>query len=180
MEEKLIGNKGYVMKKEKLTKINTIINKIGVSGGYLNKKDLRELINNAKEDIKNAEYLIEECSKIIKNLNDTNRKTYIDDAYFIRGLIYEITQNYKLAIKDFTVAVNMYSDANGALFERGKVYFLTKEYEHALNDLNRVIDRDSNSNGDYYYYRGLTYKALGDNAQATKDLQQALQMAKNK
>lgn len=168
------------MQKDILSNLNQILENLEYNGGYLYKNDLETLTGIAEKDTQNAKFIIEKCTKIIQRLKKAGKTVYIDDAYYIRGLMYEIIKDYKNAIADFTCAVDMYEDADGALFERGKVYYTLQNYEQALEDLNLVIERDSNSNGDYYYYRGLTHKALGNNEHAAKDLQIALKMAENK
>lgn len=168
------------MQKDILSNLKQILKNLEYNGGYLYEYNLKNLTGIAEKDTQNAKFIIEECTKIIQRLKKAERTVYVDDAYYIRGLMYEIIEDYKNAISDFTRAVDMYEDADGALFERGKVYYTLQNYKQALEDLNLVIERDSNSNGDYYYYRGLTHKALGNNEQATKDLQIALKMAENK
>lgn len=158
-------------------RVRQAFNELKQYGGFVDSESIITLLDWCKLSLQNSKYAIDFCSDLIVKLKVNYKTLYIDDVYYVRGLIYEVIQNYHKALQDFTTSVNLYNDAYGALFERGKIYYLLKEYNKALSDLNLVIKRDK-SNGDYYYYRGLTYKALGQNEQAAKDLQKALKMAK--
>lgn len=146
-------------------------------GGFIASESVIILLDWCKLSIKNSKYAIDFCSDLITKLKTNYNTLFIDDVYYVRGLIYEVMQDYERAIQDFSVSISLFKDANGALFERGKIYYLLQEYDKSLKDLNLVIKRDK-SNGDYYYYRGLTFKALGNSEEAANDLKKALKIAK--
>ena len=155
--------------------VQLALNMLSQTGGNIKSDYIDNLIDWAEKSVDNANYVISYCTNLISTVR---KRTFIDDIYFIRGLMYEVLENYRSAISDFSVAVNTFSDANGALFERGKVYYIIGDLKQALNDLNLVIARAPRENGDYYYYRGLVYRAMGNEINAQSDLQRALKMAK--
>lgn len=158
--------------------VKEAFNELKQHGGFIASNRVITLLNWCKLSTKNSKYAIDFCSDLITNLRENYNTLFIDDVYYVRGLIYEVMQDYESAIQDFSVSVRLFKDANGALFERGKVYYLLQEYDKALKDLNLVIKRDKSNNGDYYYYRGLTFKALGNSEKSASDLKKALRIAK--
>lgn len=154
--------------------IEEILRDIAECGGYIEAKTINSIVDWSSKNRENINYIIEICNK---RLNKKYKFSYTTaDLYYIRGLMYELKEEYEQAINDFNKSLRFYFN-NAAIFERGKTYYLMQNYQSALNDFNEVINLGKNENGDYYYYRGLTYKELGDNTKATKDLQKALKMA---
>jgi len=90
-------------------------------------------------------------------------------CYAVRGHIYLLQKNYKLALADFyQVTLFDPADFSGFLGQAKCRYFL-KDYDNALKDLNRAIILEP-FGGDVYLWRSKVKKALGDVVGAETDL----------
>jgi tetratricopeptide (TPR) repeat protein len=122
---------------------------------------------------------IVECSKEIKaNPNESS-------LYNMRGLAYGKNNQHKLAIQDFTKAIQIatkngeyYSRIAGAYSNRGHAFQKAGQYDLAVKDFTKAVEIDSSS---FYAYlgRGFVYILMGKYNNAEKDLNDALQIDPN-
>lgn len=92
-------------------------------------------------------------------------------AYYNRGLVYmQFGQNsrYRLALEDFTWAIEQESFDPVLYNLRGKAHFALSEYEEALDDYNRAIQLNP-SDAASYQGRARTYQKLGNDGAAAED-----------
>ncbi|MBI5031756.1 MAG: tetratricopeptide repeat protein [Chloroflexi bacterium] len=61
---------------------------------------------------------------------------------------------------------------------RGVLYLDEKDFDRALADLNKALQLSPNYDR-AFYYRGLTYKSIGDSAKAIADFKQAASLTKD-
>lgn len=95
------------------------------------------------------------------------------NTYYRRGLIYHNMQNYKLAIKDFTQALQLNNDSSFALYARALTYKQEGEFDKASNDLNAAI-RLKPDFVDAYNLRGAVYEDQGNIENALADYNNAV------
>jgi tetratricopeptide (TPR) repeat protein len=93
-------------------------------------------------------------------------------GYGNRGVAYVEKKEFAKAVSDFSKAIQL--DPRQPTFYEGmgEVCFKMHQYPRAIEYLNRAIKMD-NMMGDAYYYRGVSYKALAKQTEATHDLEQA-------
>lgn len=98
-------------------------------------------------------------------------------AYYNRGLAYLLAgenSRYRLAVEDFTWAVEQ-EPSDPVLYNfRGKAYFKLFEFESALADYDRAIELNP---GDpiSYHGRGQVYNRRGEYNKAIRDFNEAIQ-----
>jgi len=71
------------------------------------------------------------CSKAIE------ADTSLTNAYFLRGYVNYLLENYKDAISDFTTAVNQKPDYFDAIYYRGKARQANGDFIGAMRDYNQ-------------------------------------------
>ncbi len=101
------------------------------------------------------------------------------EAYFARGLSYNMMQNYEAAVTDFSMAEKLgYSEAK--LYSlRSFAYSMTDRNELALKDLNKAITLDPESYAGNYYNRAMLYNTLRKPDSAVADLNKYLTVAQD-
>jgi len=115
-----------------------------------------------------------------KSLLDLTKAIEIDpnfvDALSNRALVYMQQNKYQEAINDFSRILSFQPNA-GIYGSRGVCYGRLGQPEQALQDHNRAIQLDPNE-GTFYRNRSVTYRSLGNEAQANQDLQKAQSLGK--
>ncbi|WP_158844079.1 tetratricopeptide repeat protein [Algibacter sp. L1A34] len=100
------------------------------------------------------------------------KEPYYAKAYGLRALSFENLENYKQALKDYTVAVLMDPSAD-TYYNRGVFLLSINYYKKAKNDFSTTIRLNKN-NGFAYFYRGTSYLLLGKYKNAITDFEMAL------
>lgn len=87
-------------------------------------------------------------------------------------------EDYELAIKNFTDALNYNPDSDFAFSRRGECYRVLGQFDKAIENLNEAIRR--NPKNDFAYAsRGVTYWEKGKNDLVMKDLNEAIRLNPN-
>ncbi len=73
-----------------------------------------------------------------------------------RGNSYSKNKEYDLAVKDYSKAIELDSEASDVYSNRGLTYSLKEEYELAFKDINKAIELNP-SKSEFYVNRGLVY-----------------------
>ena len=134
----------------------------------MEKVDAYHLLNEAIDNFKKEEYdqarnLIDEALTIDPD---------IPELHYWRGKIESLDLNQekmKIAISEYTEALDKKPDYVDALIERGKLYLLEKDYEKARQDLEKALELDP-SRKDVYQYLGELELALGNKEKALEYL----------
>ena len=101
-------------------------------------------------------------------------------AYYSRGNLYSYytdssPETLKLALQDYTKAIQFSPGTSDYLVQRGIVYFKLNMFENTLQDLNAAEKLDP-ANQDIYSYRSSTYINLGQYDRAQADLEKYLSL----
>ena len=96
------------------------------------------------------------------------------DAYYNRGITYQITGSYQRAIEDFTKAISFRDGYLDAYYHRGLAYFDNGEYYKSLEDAGYLIQHEGKEQG--YFLEGLCHEALGNNGEALDAFSNALKI----
>ncbi|MEI3649055.1 MAG: tetratricopeptide repeat protein [Dolichospermum lemmermannii FEM_B0920] len=151
-------------------------------GLYSKLKDYKQAISDLTETIrrdpKNAPYTVGgfRYSEFKDNKNILIAYTTImSTTYADRGGTYYDLKEYKLAINDYTQAIQL-NPKNAEYYAiRGGIYSVLKEYKQAIDDYTQAIKID-HKKAIYYDFRGLAYLQLKDYKQAIADYTQAIQL----
>lgn len=96
------------------------------------------------------------------------------DAYYNRGITYQITGSYQEAIDDFTKAISFREGYADAYYQRGLAYFDNGEYYKSLEDAGYLTQLEEQERG--YFLEGLCHEALGNNQEALDAFSNALEV----
>ena len=99
-------------------------------------------------------------------------------AIFNRALLRMETADNDRAIQDFSRVLESTPDDYRALYNRALLYAETRNYDKAIDDINTVIAGNPEM-PEALYFRSDIYRRQGKMAQAEKDYNRALAMAKN-
>jgi tetratricopeptide (TPR) repeat protein len=116
---------------------------------------------------------IEGCTALEKSGKFRGRDLAI--VLYNRGLSYENTEKYTLAMSDFSQAIGLDPNYADAFDDRGNVYLKTGENERALADYNRAMALKPNT-ALYFNNRGYTYYKMSDLDRALADLNRAISL----
>ena len=100
------------------------------------------------------------------------------DAYFIKGLYYNYTNDPKKAIIDLDSCLNLDYTYMYAYREKAIAFYNLTEYDEALKVLKRAVTVQNNFD-EGYYWMGKCYEKLGKNDDAIRSYQNALLYDKN-
>jgi len=92
--------------------------------------------------------------------------------YLLGQIAARLENNYRNAIRHYNIALKSDPDNKKYLSARAKAFYTLRDYQASINDYTKVIIMDQ-TNGDAYYYRGLSFDALGEKESAIKDMQMA-------
>jgi tetratricopeptide (TPR) repeat protein len=115
--------------------------------------------------------------ELIRSCNDVlARDKPSATLYELRGLARENLGDYRAAIDDQTLAINLQPSSAPLLARRGARYLATKAPQLALRDFEDAIRLDD-SDPDAYVGRGLALVELGRHREAVSDAAKALNMS---
>jgi tetratricopeptide (TPR) repeat protein len=114
---------------------------------------------------------IEGCTALVQPGNLHGRDLAI--VLYNRGLSYENTKQFNLALADLSQAVSLDPNYAEAFDERANVYLKTGNYDRAMPDYNRAIALQPNK-ARYYSNRGYTNYKKGDIDRSLADLNRAI------
>jgi tetratricopeptide (TPR) repeat protein len=103
-------------------------------------------------------------------------------AYYKRGVGYYSSENYSLALQDFTKSIEIRSNFFNSMVYRGLIYSATDRPSLAVAEYTRAIQIIGvNDAKAYLSYnnRGAAYEALGNYTQAAADYRKSLQLNPN-
>jgi tetratricopeptide (TPR) repeat protein len=100
------------------------------------------------------------------------------DPFFIKGIYFSNTAQYKKAIVQFDSCINRDWKFTDAYLEKGIVLFKQKQYQPALQSFRMTI-KVSETYADGYFWIGRCYEATGMNQEAILYYQQALALDKD-
>ena len=96
------------------------------------------------------------------------------EDYNRHGADYYLKQQYKLAIADFTKAIELNPSFSGAFHNRGLAFRDEGQYASAILDFNRAIELSPDRIA--YFNRGLAYSAIGLYDLSIADLSKAIEL----
>ena len=97
-------------------------------------------------------------------------------AYNNRGCLYNKTAQYQRAIEDFDRALDLAPSYAEAYLNRANTYTRLGDYQRAIASYNAAARCESTPQ-QVYLSRGLVYALAGQDKQACRDLQQALDVS---
>lgn len=98
---------------------------------------------------------------------------YYDDAYFIKGLYFNFTQNFPRAIQSLDSALALDFNYMYAYREKAIALYQIGKYQEALKVLDRALTFQ-NSYDEGYYWMGRVYEKLDKKQKAIESYQNAL------
>ena len=97
------------------------------------------------------------------------------EAYNNRGVVYDASGEYDLAIADYDKAIELRPDFAVAYFNRGSDYILKSENDLAIADFDKAIELELDY-AEAYVYRGLAYRRKGEYDLAIADYDRAIEL----
>jgi tetratricopeptide (TPR) repeat protein len=94
------------------------------------------------------------------------------EAYYNRGLAYQLKKEYDKAIADYTKAIEINPNDAEAYNNRGLAYGSKKEYDKAIADYTKAIEINPKY-AEAYYNRGLAYFLKKEYDKAWEDVYKA-------
>jgi tetratricopeptide (TPR) repeat protein len=116
----------------------------------------------AKSRQRNFSEAIEQYSKAIK------KDSMMWNAFLKRAFCYGLTEQYDLAVGDYTVIIAAELEKIHSYQSRGSAHYKLGHYPEALADFNKVIELDP-KNQEAFNNRGFVKKNMGDKEGACKD-----------
>ena len=94
-------------------------------------------------------FTIEDYDKIMVETTKIIRKRSIDAceralAFYDRGVLYEMREDYKKAIIDYSSAIHLRENF-ATYYNRGKMYAICRQYDKALFDLDKALSFNPDS-----------------------------------
>lgn len=110
---------------------------------------------------------------LCQGLTDDDRKQAED--FFSRGYAYMRLGKYKLALKDFDRAIDIFSDYFDAYLNRANVHSHLGNYEESISDSQTALKLNPESSHAYLNL-GLAYEKTGNKKEAKKCLVKAAEL----
>lgn len=98
-----------------------------------------------------------------------------ENEYYKAGITEQKLQNYKGAIKDYSLAIKADKQYEDAYFNRGICELRLKDFNAALRDFTKIIELDA-SYPKAYYSRAITYANQNRYAKALEDLDKTIKL----
>lgn len=128
------------------------------------------LVEGASADASKNEELIKTYTAKIESAGDTD-----GDSYYKRGMVYQSMMQYRLAIQDFTRALNIVPKSHNALYARALSYQKEHMLDEAVTDLTSAIEMNPNFVA-AYNSRGIIYAEQGKVNEAMNDYKMVISM----
>lgn len=96
------------------------------------------------------------------------------EAYYERGLKYDLANNSAAALTDYNKAIQLNSQFVDAYRTRAVLYLLAGKGEAAISDYTKIVALKPD--GESYYMRGNSYLELGQDAKAVVDLTRSIEL----
>jgi tetratricopeptide (TPR) repeat protein len=109
----------------------------------------------------------------------TNLAKIFANAFYERAIVLIDQGDLDRAIECLNNAINFRADVAEYFFTKAKVYLDKKEYALTIEDCTKAIELNPNCVVDYYFYRGIAYKNIGDNDKAIADLSFVIKLDAN-
>lgn len=101
------------------------------------------------------------------------------DLHRFLGHLHGDREEYRLAVADFTRAIELMPDFGQAYYDRGLLYWRELgEAEQAARDLTRVIELKP-TRAEAWFNRALAFQTLGDTANAIADYEHYLAVGRD-
>lgn len=113
------------------------------------------------------------CTALIQAGQDTTESLSV--IYNNRGIAYDDKGDYDRAIQDFSEAIHLNPNAEGAYYGRGYAYKKKRDYDRAIQDFNEAIHLNPNFER-AYYDRGNAYIDKDDYDRAIQDFDEAIHL----
>ena len=113
------------------------------------------------------------------NSSIANLAKVLADAFYNRAVVFIDQGDLDRAIICINQAINLIPYVAEYFFTRAKVYLDKKEYALTIEDCTKAIELNPNCVTDYYYYRGIAYKKIGDNDRAIADFSFVINLDNN-
>jgi len=122
----------------------------------------------------------DDYERALENYNSAIRldQNFVD-AFYYRSIAYIIQSDLDHAIEDLNHVINHRPDVPNYYFTRAKLYIDKKNYTCVIDDCTKAIELNPNCVTDYYYYRGIAYKNIGDNDRAIEDFSFVIRLDPN-
>ena len=100
------------------------------------------ILNKARAlgDAKRYDSAIVWYTKAIAMISPMEYNGALERAYFGRGLIYNLTSQIELALKDFNEAIKLKPDDRYAYLHRGNAYKSLEKYDEAIADYKKALE----------------------------------------
>tara|TARA_R110002111_G_C6002109_1_gene373276 strand:+ start:4853 stop:5893 length:1041 start_codon:yes stop_codon:yes gene_type:complete len=118
---------------------------------------------------------VKEPEALLKFLNQAIEAEPTAERYHLRGIAYQVLQNYGAALADFAASLKLKGDNAHIHVNRGNIYRLQNEYKKALTDLDRALELDQ-SNANAFHIRGLVFFESDETQKAIDDLSEAIRI----
>ncbi|MDQ6956317.1 MAG: tetratricopeptide repeat protein [Mariprofundaceae bacterium] len=102
-----------------------------------------------------------------------------NDANYNLGVCYELLNQPEKALQAFERELSVDSNDKDVRYRIARLLVKKGDYQQALVLLNAYIENNALKHGRAFFYRGLVFHALGDEAQAKKDLMKAMRLRKS-
>lgn len=101
----------------------------------------------------------------------------VPTAYINRGMAYRSSGNYRSAIDDLTIGIELNPALSYAYFNRGYTFMDAEDYKRAIADFTRAIELSPKPYlAVAYMNRGIAYWSSGDFQRGTADLTRAIEL----
>tara|TARA_R110002095_G_scaffold99188_2_gene87245 strand:- start:7506 stop:8552 length:1047 start_codon:yes stop_codon:yes gene_type:complete len=118
---------------------------------------------------------VKEPEGLVKFLNQAIESEPTAERYHLRGIAYQVLQNYEAALVDFAASLKLKGENAHIHVNRGNIYRLQNEYKKALADLDRALELDK-SNANAFHIRGLVFFESDETQKAIDDLSEAIRI----
>jgi tetratricopeptide (TPR) repeat protein len=145
-------------------------------------KDLEEARKRAQHALSKVQRLRKELA-FLKGMVGERRQRQYNEAvkelkatdWFERGIAFYTSENYKDAIKAFTMVINLRPKEKIAYNNRGNAYDEKGQHDKAIADFTKALELDPGYS-DAYYNRGLSYYDKGLYDRALEDFTKTLEL----